>query len=206
MCRIICCAKKYRTEADKFWYWLVPAPKFVHFATIFFVFPSIFVKSAFVKSAFFKSAFFFAGWYCFWRAHGRLRQNPHGKIYDSLRRMWTFLCCFNCLVLLFQGVCAEKTAKKLGITREDQDNYAISAYKKSAAAVKVTPSCFDLAKFSLAKTIDLFNYSGCVSLKDLFFLSSERTIRKRNRLRDGSAKGYDDLGCVAVPRRQFSFC
>jgi len=32
------------------------------------------------------------------------------------------------------GVCAENTAKKLSITREDQDNYAIESYKRAAAA------------------------------------------------------------------------
>ncbi|GAU87993.1 hypothetical protein RvY_00769 [Ramazzottius varieornatus] len=37
---------------------------------------------------------------------------------------------------IHMGVCAEKTAKKMGITREDQDNYAIQAYKRSAAAAK----------------------------------------------------------------------
>ena len=32
------------------------------------------------------------------------------------------------------GNCAENTAKKLGITREQQDQYAINSYKRSAAA------------------------------------------------------------------------
>ncbi|XP_044758057.1 acetyl-CoA acetyltransferase, mitochondrial-like isoform X1 [Coccinella septempunctata] len=32
------------------------------------------------------------------------------------------------------GNCAENTAKKMGITRKDQDDYAISSYKRSAAA------------------------------------------------------------------------
>ena len=32
------------------------------------------------------------------------------------------------------GNCAENTAKKLGISREQQDEYAISSYKRSAAA------------------------------------------------------------------------
>ncbi|OWA52329.1 Acetyl-CoA acetyltransferase B, mitochondrial [Hypsibius exemplaris] len=37
---------------------------------------------------------------------------------------------------IHMGVCAEKTAKKMGITREDQDNYATQAYKRSQAAAK----------------------------------------------------------------------
>lgn len=32
------------------------------------------------------------------------------------------------------GNCAENTAKKLNITRDQQDEYAISSYKRSAAA------------------------------------------------------------------------
>lgn len=36
------------------------------------------------------------------------------------------------------GICGEKTSKELGITREQQDEYAISSYKKAAAAWKVS--------------------------------------------------------------------
>lgn len=32
------------------------------------------------------------------------------------------------------GNCAENTAKKLGLTREAQDTYALESYRKSAAA------------------------------------------------------------------------
>lgn len=34
------------------------------------------------------------------------------------------------------GSCAENTAKKCGITREQQDDFALSSYKKSADAWK----------------------------------------------------------------------
>lgn len=34
------------------------------------------------------------------------------------------------------GNCAENTAKKLNITRQQQDEFAISSYKRSAAAYK----------------------------------------------------------------------
>lgn len=34
------------------------------------------------------------------------------------------------------GICGEKTSKELGITREQQDEYAINSYKKAAAAWK----------------------------------------------------------------------
>lgn len=41
------------------------------------------------------------------------------------------------IVSCVQGNCGEKTSKDLGITREDQDNYAIRSYK--AAQVCVLP-------------------------------------------------------------------
>lgn len=34
------------------------------------------------------------------------------------------------------GNCAENTAKQLKISREDQDNFAVQSYKKSADATK----------------------------------------------------------------------
>lgn len=34
----------------------------------------------------------------------------------------------------FQGNCAENTAKKMNITREEQDTYALSSYTRSKAA------------------------------------------------------------------------
>lgn len=39
-------------------------------------------------------------------------------------------------VCLLQGVCAENTATNLNITREEQDDFAINSYKKTAAAWK----------------------------------------------------------------------
>ena len=35
------------------------------------------------------------------------------------------------------GICGEKTASEMGISREDQDAYAIQSYTRSAAAWKV---------------------------------------------------------------------
>uniref|UniRef100_A0A2R5LD24 acetyl-CoA C-acetyltransferase n=1 Tax=Ornithodoros turicata TaxID=34597 RepID=A0A2R5LD24_9ACAR len=37
---------------------------------------------------------------------------------------------------LHMGACAEQTAKKYEVTRQDQDNFAIESYKRSAAAAK----------------------------------------------------------------------
>lgn len=38
---------------------------------------------------------------------------------------------------IHMGNCGEKTARECQISREDQDNYAIDSYKRSAAAWQV---------------------------------------------------------------------
>lgn len=44
---------------------------------------------------------------------------------------------------IFQGNCGENTAKKFGITREQQDEFAVSSYTKSAESWKVSQNfCF----------------------------------------------------------------
>ncbi|CAG9562596.1 unnamed protein product [Danaus chrysippus] len=48
-----------------------------------------------------------------------------GIVYDGLTDVYN---------KFHMGNCAENTAKKLGISRQEQDDYAISSYKKSAAA------------------------------------------------------------------------
>jgi acetyl-CoA C-acetyltransferase len=48
-----------------------------------------------------------------------------GVSYDGLTDVYN-----HCLM----GVCADNTAKEMKITRQDQDNYAINSYKRSAAA------------------------------------------------------------------------
>merc|ERR1719312_110701 len=45
------------------------------------------------------------------------------------------------------GNCGENTAKKLGITREEQDEYGINSYKRTAAAYAagaIQPELFDV--------------------------------------------------------------
>jgi acetyl-CoA C-acetyltransferase len=37
---------------------------------------------------------------------------------------------------IHMGNCAENTAKKLNITRDEQDEFAISSYKRSAQAIR----------------------------------------------------------------------
>ena len=45
---------------------------------------------------------------------------------------------FDLVVVSIQGNCAENTAAKLEISREEQDEFAISSYKKTAAAWQVS--------------------------------------------------------------------
>lgn len=54
------------------------------------------------------------------------------------------------------GNCGEKTSKELGITRADQDKYAIESYKKSAAAWKV---CFHFVSSRVLFIFLMFNTS-----------------------------------------------
>lgn len=57
------------------------------------------------------------------------------------------------------GVCGEKTAQKLNITREEQDEYAINSYKRSAAfadtmaKVEITPVDIPATKRTPASTV-----------------------------------------------------
>lgn len=47
------------------------------------------------------------------------------------------------------GNCAEKTAKDFGITREDQDDFAINSYKKAAEAWKVNAFSKEIAPVTI---------------------------------------------------------
>lgn len=42
---------------------------------------------------------------------------------------------------IHMGECGEETATKYGISRKDQDEYAIQSYQRAAKYYKVTPSC-----------------------------------------------------------------
>ena len=44
--------------------------------------------------------------------------------------------------IFVKGNCGESSAKKVGVTRQDQDEYAVNSYKKTAEAWKV--SCLNL--------------------------------------------------------------
>lgn len=52
---------------------------------------------------------------------------------------------FDAIVNQPMGLCAEKTAKEYGISREDQDSYALESYRKAQDAWKVRFNNFKLA-------------------------------------------------------------
>ena len=56
---------------------------------------------------------------------------------------------------IHMGNCAEKTAADYGISRQDQDNYAIESYKKSAEAWKVGYIFFFFSVLIFALTSEL---------------------------------------------------
>lgn len=58
----------------------------------------------------------------------------HGALTDGIIKDGLWDVYYN----QHMGNCAEETAAKYQITREDQDAFAINSYKKAAAAVKVS--------------------------------------------------------------------
>lgn len=57
----------------------------------------------------------------------------HHQVLDSILKDGLTDAQYHC----HMGVCGDETAKKFDITREQQDDFAISSYKKAAEAVKV---------------------------------------------------------------------
>lgn len=100
---------------------------------------------------------------------------------------------------IHMGNCGENTAKKYGITREDQDKYAIASYQKSAAAAKA--GLFDKERISIAvpdrkagtKTINddeeyhKVDFNKLNSLKSVFQKDGTITAANASKLNDGAA-------------------
>ncbi|XP_053210976.1 acetyl-CoA acetyltransferase, mitochondrial-like [Panonychus citri] len=100
---------------------------------------------------------------------------------------------------IHMGNCGENTAKKLGITREDQDKYAIASYERAAAAAK--SGLFDKERISVAipdrktgtKTISddeeyhKVDFGKLASLKSVFQKDGTITAANASKLNDGAA-------------------
>jgi acetyl-CoA C-acetyltransferase len=79
----------------------------------------------------------------------------HGAITDGIIKDGLWDVYYN----QHMGNCAEETAAKYGITREDQDAFAIGSYKKSSAAVKVFSFLSFLSFFSCLKIFTMHSFS-----------------------------------------------
>jgi len=118
------------------------------------------------------------------------------------------------------GVCGENTASNMGITREEQDAYAIGSYKKSAAAwdsgvfdAEVTPVTIKgkRGKPDTVVTKDeeytRFNESKFGNLRAVFKKDGTVTAGNASTLNDGacamilmSAEKAAELGCTPLAR------
>uniref|UniRef100_A0AC35UI14 Acetyl-CoA acetyltransferase, mitochondrial n=1 Tax=Rhabditophanes sp. KR3021 TaxID=114890 RepID=A0AC35UI14_9BILA len=99
---------------------------------------------------------------------------------------------------IHMGVCGEKTATDLGISREDQDNYAISSYKKAADAWakglfkdEVVPVTVKDRKGNKEYTEDeefkKVNFDKLSGLKTVFKKDGTITAANASSLNDGAA-------------------
>nr|QFU80949.1 AACT2 [Eotetranychus kankitus] len=119
----------------------------------------------------------------------------HTQLYDALLSDGLMDAFHN----IHMGNCGENTAKKYGITREDQDKFAIGSYEKSAAAAKA--GLFDKERISVTvpdrksgtKTISddeeyhKVDFNKIGSLKSVFQKDGTITAANSSKLNDGAA-------------------
>lgn len=97
------------------------------------------------------------------------------------------------------GVCADNTAKEMKLTREDQDNYAIQSYKRSAAAwaagkfkdeiipVEITGRKGDVTLFAEDEEYKNVNFDKIPGLKPVFTKEGTVTAANASTINDGAA-------------------
>ncbi|MBS1542854.1 MAG: acetyl-CoA C-acyltransferase [Bacteroidetes bacterium] len=97
------------------------------------------------------------------------------------------------------GVCADNTAKEMHISRQDQDNYAIDSYKRSAAAwaagkfkdevvpVPITGKKGDVVLFGEDEEYKNVNFDKIPSLKPVFSKEGTVTAANASTINDGAA-------------------
>lgn len=97
------------------------------------------------------------------------------------------------------GVCADNTAKEMKISRQDQDNYAINSYKRSAAAwaagkfkdevipVEITGKKGDVTLFAEDEEYKAVNFDKIPSLKPVFSKEGTVTAANASTINDGAA-------------------
>jgi acetyl-CoA C-acetyltransferase len=97
------------------------------------------------------------------------------------------------------GVCADNTAKEMNISRADQDAYAISSYKRSAAAwaagkfkdeiipVEITGRKGDVTLFAEDEEYKNVNFEKIPGLKPVFTKEGTVTAANASTINDGAA-------------------
>lgn len=97
------------------------------------------------------------------------------------------------------GVCADNTAKEMNISRQDQDSYAISSYKRSAAAwaagkfkdeiiaVEIAGKKGDVSLFAEDEEYKNVNFDKIPGLKPVFTKEGTVTAANASTLNDGAA-------------------
>jgi len=97
------------------------------------------------------------------------------------------------------GVCADNTAKEMNISRQDQDNYAINSYKRSAAAwaagkfkdeivgVELTDKKGNKTMFAEDEEYKNVNFEKVPSLKPVFTKEGTVTAANASTLNDGAS-------------------
>ncbi len=119
----------------------------------------------------------------------------HGELLDGLQ--------FDGLTDIYNhcamGVCADNTAKVMNISREDQDNYAISSYKRSADAwsagkfkdevipVEIVDRKGNTSLFSEDEEFKNVNFEKLRTLKPVFTKEGSVTAANASTLNDGAS-------------------
>jgi acetyl-CoA C-acetyltransferase len=97
------------------------------------------------------------------------------------------------------GVCADNTAKEMKISRQDQDNYAINSYKRSAAAwaagkfkdevipVEIVGKKGDVTLFAEDEEYKAVNFDKIPALKPVFTKEGTVTAANASTINDGAA-------------------
>lgn len=97
------------------------------------------------------------------------------------------------------GVCADNTAKEMNISRQDQDAYAISSYKRAAASwaagkfkeevvpVEIVGKKGDITLFQEDEQFKVANFEKMPSLKPVFTKDGTVTAANASAINDGAA-------------------
>jgi acetyl-CoA C-acetyltransferase len=119
----------------------------------------------------------------------------HGELLDGLQYDGLTDAYNHCAM----GVCADNTAKEMNISRQDQDNYAISSYKRSASSwtsgkfkdevipVEITDRKGNTTLFAEDEEHKNVNFEKISALKPAFTKDGTVTAANASTLNDGAS-------------------